>query len=147
MQTIEIAQPPVVDRGSLRLIRRHPLISYFVIAYAFTWTYDLLFLVLFPIPDVAGRSTPRDFGPAVAALVVTAVIAGKSGLRQFFQRFLILAGQRRLVPLRLRRSPVYLPPRHSLDAGSAGVVQGPLAGRAASVSGALLRRDLCWAAV
>jgi membrane protease YdiL (CAAX protease family) len=71
------------------VIRRHPLISYFVIAFAFTWTYDLLFLVSFPVPDIPGRSTPRDFGPSVAALVVVAAISGKSGLRRFFQRFLL----------------------------------------------------------
>jgi hypothetical protein len=88
-QTIEIEQPQVAGPGPLRLIGRYPLISYFVLAYAFTWTYDLLFLVLFPVPDIPGRSTPRDFGPSVAALVVTAVISGKSGLRRFFQPFLV----------------------------------------------------------
>jgi membrane protease YdiL (CAAX protease family) len=88
-RTIEIEQPRDAGRGPLGLIRRHPLISFFVIAYAFTWTYDLLFLVFFPVPDIPGRSTPRDFGPSVAALVVTAVISGKSGLRRFFQRFLV----------------------------------------------------------
>ncbi|HEY4868173.1 MAG TPA: type II CAAX endopeptidase family protein [Candidatus Dormibacteraeota bacterium] len=86
-QTTETQQPQVAGRGPLGLIRRHPLISFFVIAIAFTWTYDLLFLVAFPVPDVPGRSTPRDFGPSVAALVVTAVISGKPGLRRFFQRF------------------------------------------------------------
>jgi uncharacterized protein len=75
--------------GPLEVIRGHPLIAYFVIACAFTWTYDLLFLVLFWLPDVLGRDTLRDFGPSVAALVVTAVTAGKSGLRRFFQRFLM----------------------------------------------------------
>jgi membrane protease YdiL (CAAX protease family) len=45
--------------------------------------------VFFPIPDIPGRSTPRDFGPSVAALVVIAVISGKPGLRRFFQRFLV----------------------------------------------------------
>jgi uncharacterized protein len=79
----------VAGGGPLGLIRRHPLISFFVIAYAFTWTYDRLFLVFFPIPDIPGRSTPRDFGPSVAALVVIAVISGKPGLRRFFQRFLV----------------------------------------------------------
>ncbi len=74
----------------LELIRGHPLISYFVIAYAFTWTYDLLFLVLFPIPDVGpNRAAPRDLGPSVAALIVTATVAGRMGLKQFFKRFLI----------------------------------------------------------
>ncbi len=84
-----MVQPQEESRGLLRLIRRYPLIAFFVIAYAFTSTYDLLFLVLFPVPDILGRSTPRDFGPSVAALVVTAVISGRPGLRRFFQRFLM----------------------------------------------------------
>jgi hypothetical protein len=53
MQTMEIEQPEA-GRGPLQLIRRHPLISFFVIAFAFTWTYDQLFLVLFPVPDIPG---------------------------------------------------------------------------------------------
>jgi hypothetical protein len=85
MHTVEIEQAQVGGGGPLRLIRRHPLISFFIIAFASTWTYDLLFLVFFPIPDIPGRSTPRDFGPSGAALVVTAVVSGKSGLRRFFQ--------------------------------------------------------------
>src|SRR2546423_509777 len=73
----------------LQLLRRYPLLCYFLIAYAFTWTYDLLFLVLFPLPDVLGRTTPRDFGPSVAALIMTAALAGKPGLRRFFRRLLL----------------------------------------------------------
>src|SRR5439155_24601806 len=48
-----------------------------------------LFLVLFPLPDVLGRTTPRDFGPSVAALIMTAALAGKPGLRRFFRRLLL----------------------------------------------------------
>src|SRR5207245_9138046 len=71
------------------IIRSHPLISYFVIAVACTWIYDLLFLVSFPLPDIPGRSAPRDLGPSVAALVVTAIIAGRAGLKGLFRRFLL----------------------------------------------------------
>src|SRR4051794_36421032 len=62
---------------------------HFLIAYAFTWTYDLLFLVRFPLPDVPGRSTPRDLGPSVAALVVTAAVAGKPGVTRLLRRLVL----------------------------------------------------------
>src|SRR3954454_3481938 len=85
------ALEPVAARraGPLDLLRRYPLASYFLIAYAFTWTYDLLFLVRFPLPDVPGRSTPRDLGPSVAALVVTAAVAGKPGVTRLLRRLVL----------------------------------------------------------
>src|SRR5438309_1102741 len=63
MQAIETSQAQTGRGGPLQVVRRHPLISYFLIAFAFTWAYDLVFLVFFPLPDVLGRSTPRDLGP------------------------------------------------------------------------------------
>src|SRR5438045_721903 len=83
---------PAAARRSrpLELLRRYPLLSYVLIAYAFTWALDLLFLVLFPLPDLPlGRTTPRDFGPPVAALVVTAAIAGKPGVRRLLRRLVL----------------------------------------------------------
>jgi membrane protease YdiL (CAAX protease family) len=84
-------RPAAVRQHSpLQLLRRYPLVSYFLIAYAFTWTFDLLFLVLFPLPDLpVGRTTPRTFGPSVAALVVTAALAGKPGLKHLLRRLVL----------------------------------------------------------
>jgi membrane protease YdiL (CAAX protease family) len=90
MAALGIAPTAVRQRGPLhqvrQLVRRHPLFFYFLIAYAFTWTYDLLFLVLFPLPDDLPRSAPRDLGPSLAALVVTATVGGKPGLRDLGRR-------------------------------------------------------------
>src|SRR4029450_10810537 len=69
----------------LQFLRRHPLLSYFVIAYAFTSAYDLL--ILRPFPDFV--SFPRDFGPSLAAVIVTAAVAGKSGLTQLLRRLVL----------------------------------------------------------
>jgi uncharacterized protein len=74
---------------ALQLLRRYPLLAYFLIAYAFTWTYDLLFLVLFALPDFPGSHTPRDFGPSLAALVVTAATAGRPGVRRLLRRLVL----------------------------------------------------------
>src|SRR5215467_8942096 len=89
MQATDIEGGSAQRRNLTKLIRKHPVISFFVIAFAFTWTYDLVFLVAFPLPDVPGRSTPRDFGPSVAALVVTGVVAGKPGIKALLKRLLI----------------------------------------------------------
>jgi membrane protease YdiL (CAAX protease family) len=89
MSAIGLEHAAVRQNRLLALPRQHPLVCYFVIAYAFTWTYDLLFLVLFPLPDVLGRSAPRDLGPSVAALVMTAVVAGKPGLKRLCQRLVL----------------------------------------------------------
>jgi len=36
----------------IALLRRQPLVSYFVIAFAWTWAFVIVFLILFPLPDV-----------------------------------------------------------------------------------------------
>lgn len=89
MSAIGLEHTAVPQNRLLQLLRRHPLVWYFLIAFAFTWTYDLLFLVRFPLPDILGRSTPRDFGPSVAALVMTAVVAGRPGLARLLRRLVL----------------------------------------------------------
>jgi hypothetical protein len=67
------------------LLRRDQLLSYFLIAYAFTAAFD--FLIVANFPDAP--SFPRDFGPSVAALVVTAAVAGKVGVKRLLARLVL----------------------------------------------------------
>jgi membrane protease YdiL (CAAX protease family) len=62
------------------LVRRHPLIAFFVLAYLLTWwTYPLLkFSPLLGIPGL--------FGPALAAIIMAAVTDGKSGVKALLSR-------------------------------------------------------------
>ncbi len=53
----------------LSLLRRYPLPSYVLIAYAFTSAFDLLVHTRFP----DGRSFPRQLGPSLAILLHTAI--------------------------------------------------------------------------
>ena len=69
----------------LWLLRRYPLPSYFLIAYAFTSAFDLLVSARFP----DGPSFPRQLGPSLAALVLTAAIAGKPGLTRLLRRVVL----------------------------------------------------------
>jgi hypothetical protein len=64
------------------LLRRYPLLSYFLIAYAFTSAFDLLVVVRLP---PGAPSFPRDFGPSLAALIVTAATAGRPGLKRLLR--------------------------------------------------------------
>jgi membrane protease YdiL (CAAX protease family) len=61
-------------------VRRHPLISFFVLAYALSWWPSILYaLDLLPQPIVG-------FGPFLAALVVLAITQGKTGVVGLLRR-------------------------------------------------------------
>lgn len=64
------------------LIRRHPLVSYFALAYALSWSYwvPLLVLGLHVAPGSTTTHFPGLLGPAVAACIVEAAVNGRRGL-------------------------------------------------------------------
>lgn len=70
------------------LVQHYPVAAFFVMAYAFSWAIGSLL-----IADYHGAfSVPRSlhylsaFGPAVAALLVTAIIGGRAGLADLWRR-------------------------------------------------------------
>jgi CAAX protease family protein len=64
----------------LALVRRHPLVTFFVLAYALSWWAWILYaLGVFPNPIAS-------FGPFLAALVVLALTEGKPGIGRLFRR-------------------------------------------------------------
>jgi membrane protease YdiL (CAAX protease family) len=78
----------VTEANRQNLIIRYPVVAFFVIAYAFSWTIGGLL-----IADYHGAvSVPKSlhyvsaFGPAVAALIVTAIISGRAGLADLWRR-------------------------------------------------------------
>jgi membrane protease YdiL (CAAX protease family) len=73
----------------MQLLRRHPLISFFVMAYAISWTYVIVFLIVWPLPDTIVTDTPELLGPVVAGFVMTAVMSGRAGVRQLLRRFVM----------------------------------------------------------
>ncbi len=79
------------DSSSLavRLLRRHPLISFFLMAYAISWTYVIVFLIVWPLPDTIVTDTPELLGPVVAGFVMTAVMSGRTGVWQLLRRFVM----------------------------------------------------------
>lgn len=64
----------------LEPVRRHPLISFFVLAYALTWP-------LIPLVSLSPLwGFPALFGPAIAAIVVAAIADGRTGLKDLLGR-------------------------------------------------------------
>ena len=91
-----------VEHGSAltRLLRRHPISGYFVLAYAGSWIMELplvlsrdgigalpfrmpsiLFAVLFILAGLTG--------PALAAFIMTGLTLGRPGVRAFWRRFVL----------------------------------------------------------
>jgi len=72
--------------------KRHSLILYFIIAFAFSWTIYLSLVAVkhgwtdAPIPY--SLHYLASFGPTLAALIVTALTAGKEGLRELWSRMI-----------------------------------------------------------
>ena len=65
------------------LIRGHPLVAYFILAYALSWTMVALVRVAFPFALLA------LFGPALAAVIVTSVTDGRRGVADLLRRLTI----------------------------------------------------------
>jgi uncharacterized protein len=61
-------------------VERHPLIAFFALAYALTWPV----IPLVTVSPLLGL--PALFGPALAAIIVSAVTDGKSGIRSLLDR-------------------------------------------------------------
>jgi hypothetical protein len=95
MQTSLKDQDKKEEKNRFRVWKSHPLVAYFVLAYAISWLFlglvvlnahGLLSLpssLIFPLMFVG------SIGPLPAALVVTATIAGKGGMRAFFRQLFI----------------------------------------------------------
>ena len=61
-------------------LKRHSLVSFFILAFALSWYPWILALL-------RGRTSgPNPLGPLVAAIVGTAILLGRPGLREFFSR-------------------------------------------------------------
>ncbi len=95
----------------MKLIKQHPLVSFFVLAYAITWSLQLAAIALAPgqgmslsnetnfqyfLDLLAGRLNSGQAlvyflftlgaGPLFAAILVTSVVEGRAGLRDLWRR-------------------------------------------------------------
>jgi membrane protease YdiL (CAAX protease family) len=67
----------------LSVVKRHPLITFFVLAFAFAWSMWLLIALY---PNSAAYIPSATFGPLIAAFIVLALTRGKSGVKELLSR-------------------------------------------------------------
>jgi uncharacterized protein len=98
MATAAPLQPDAPHRGIKALLARHPLVSFFVIAYAGTWLFELPYVLseygagILPTknPVLLWTSPVAVFtGPFLSAFVMTAVTEGREGVGRFLRRFVL----------------------------------------------------------
>src|SRR5918994_984380 len=106
------------------LIRRHPLISFFVLAYALSWWPWILYA--FGLSPLVIAS----FGPFLAALVVLAITQGKSGIGGLLRRMVGWRGG-----IRWYAAALLLPVGIALAATALNVLLGAQAPSAADLGG------------
>ena len=71
---------PSIPARRMNLVGRHPLITFFVLAFGLSWLAAIPYaLGLFPVPILT-------FGPSLAAVIVAALTTGRAGLRELLSR-------------------------------------------------------------
>jgi len=75
------------------IMRRYPLFFYFLLAFGFTWTYELTVYRILLTPGFSLREVLLDLGftlgPTLAAFVMTAVSQGRAGILQLLRRYIL----------------------------------------------------------
>src|SRR5215212_10102076 len=88
--------------------KRHPLVTFFVLAYALTWWASILYAV-YPNPFPV-----FPYGPFLAAVIVLALTTGKTGVKDLLRRLVLWRMGLRwyavalLLPVALALAAVYL---------------------------------------
>jgi membrane protease YdiL (CAAX protease family) len=82
MNTITTPAQQRAPRGLSSIVRRAPLASFLALTFAFSWSiWPLYAMSMIPVPIFAA-------GPFVAALIVTALTIGRTGVTDLFRRML-----------------------------------------------------------
>src|SRR5215207_10916648 len=93
MTIISTTLEPTSESAVSRLLRRYPLTAFFLLAYGLSWPYMIVDalgshgLLPFRLPMLLW--IPGGYGPTFAALIVTGVLTGKTGIRTLLKRLLI----------------------------------------------------------
>jgi uncharacterized protein len=82
------SQTTVPSNSLLQIMRRHPLLCYFLLAFGLTWACELPATILWHVADPYHWLAPALFlGPALSALLMTAVLEGKPGVQRLLRRY------------------------------------------------------------
>lgn len=77
----------------MTFVRRNPLLSFFVLAYGFSWAYwiPLALAGVRTAPGSTATHVPGLLGPALAALIITGVTEGRAGVVSFAKRLVFVS--------------------------------------------------------
>src|ERR1700731_2204399 len=89
--------PPTTSNNGV--LARHPLVLYFIIAYAGSWLVVLpylrfgdgagLLLFSWPVPFAVSAALAPFAGPCLAAFILTGVTEGRAGIRRLLRRIVL----------------------------------------------------------
>ena len=83
-------QSSIASKGLKRLMQQHPLFFYFLLAYAISWVVFIPYVLaewgIMPGAYSFFSYTLHTFGPTLATIIMTSLIAGKAGLHELRQR-------------------------------------------------------------
>jgi len=110
------------SRGPIGAVRRHPLVAFFVFAYAASWlawlpyilsadglgVLDFRFPALLGSTQISGVLPGAYIGPLGSALLVTSITGGREGLRAWRQRLFRLRVRWYWYPIVLTGVPILL---------------------------------------
>ena len=84
-------QAPAPSNHLVQLMRQHPLLCYFLLAYGLSWACELLvFGVLrLPLEWIWPFTLVTLVGPTMAGFLMTAVTQGRAGIVQLLRRFVL----------------------------------------------------------
>lgn len=85
--------PASTDEGGFRtFVKRHPVVSMYVLLFLLGWPVQIIDALashgFVPRPPVF-LTVATGLTPAIAAIIVTAILAGRAGVKELFHRFLI----------------------------------------------------------
>lgn len=73
-----------------QVLRRHPLLCYFLLAFGLTWACELPATILWHVADPYHWLAPALFlGPALSALLMTAILEGKPGVGRLLRGYML----------------------------------------------------------
>jgi hypothetical protein len=86
---VSASPPPPPAPGSrswLAAVRRHPLVAFFVLAFALTWLVEIPLLAA---PRLAPLQLVLGWMPGLAAVLVAGAVGGRAAVRGLLRRVLI----------------------------------------------------------
>jgi uncharacterized protein len=100
MATAAPVEPAAPHRGIKALLARHPLVSFFVLAYAFTWLAAWMPLVLsedgagllsyrWPLGLYATIAIASFVGPFLSAFIMTGITEGREGVGRLLRQLVL----------------------------------------------------------